>query len=274
MQKYESAKKLASFLVEKDNTSCKNAYPLEAPLSETRNNGGQSISSSSSQDSNITVENDGEKSNTETPLFLAIKAGCVDIVELILKVYPQAVEGVDGNGSTILHIAIKHRQLWVFDVLHHVGIPWRRLVVQRDKDLNNILHMVGEDSIFKIIQGNPMVQLHEDLILFKMQRVNELCSSCSVDLSLCRNREGKTAKEAFVKNKEDLRKKSIEWVQFLIESSSWLSVFVATVAFAVVLTLPGGLNQETGFPILLNHPFFHVFIIAIVCLNLHITISL
>ncbi|XP_059660951.1 uncharacterized protein LOC132307255 isoform X2 [Cornus florida] len=131
MIKYESAKQLARFLVRKDNTSWKETYPFEAPTNETLNNGGPSISSSASSNIDVEVQIYGEKSNS-TPLFLAIKAGCVDIVEMILQLYPQAVEHVDANGCTILHIAVKFRQLWVFDVLRQVGIPWRRLIIQRE----------------------------------------------------------------------------------------------------------------------------------------------
>ncbi|XP_059660948.1 ankyrin repeat-containing protein At5g02620-like [Cornus florida] len=258
MLKYESAEKLAHFLVELDNTSwkLKQTNHLEVEPSENQNNGWTSISSSSAS-----FKIDGEKSNsTETPLFLAIKAGCVDIVEMILQLYPQAVEHVDGNGCNILHIAIKYRQLWVFDVLHQVGIPWRRLIVRRDRDLNTILHMVGQDCIFEPVLGNFIVQLQNDLLLF--EHVKKICSSCSIDSSLCRNREGKTAEEVFVKNKEHLRMKAVEQVKNRIESCSWVGVFVSAVAFAAVYTVPGGLDQETGVPIFLNHPFFLIFIIA------------
>ena len=46
-----------------------------------------------------------------TPLFLATKSGCIEIVKEILKIFPQAVEHIDNEGRTILHVAIKYRQL-------------------------------------------------------------------------------------------------------------------------------------------------------------------
>ncbi|XP_060215664.1 uncharacterized protein LOC132642538 [Lycium barbarum] len=43
----------------------------------------------------------------ESPLILATKSGCMEIVEEILKTYPQAVEYIDSQGRNILHVAIK-----------------------------------------------------------------------------------------------------------------------------------------------------------------------
>ncbi|KAJ0083758.1 hypothetical protein Patl1_30689 [Pistacia atlantica] len=41
-----------------------------------------------------------------------------------------------------------------------------------------------------------------------------------------------------------------------------VAVLIATVAFAAAYTIPGGPNQNTGFPVLMNHPFFTVFTIS------------
>ena len=52
-----------------------------------------------------------EEGATKTPLFFATRSGCVEIVEKILKLHPQAVGHIDERGRNILHIAIKYRQL-------------------------------------------------------------------------------------------------------------------------------------------------------------------
>jgi hypothetical protein len=41
-----------------------------------------------------------------------------------------------------------------------------------------------------------------------------------------------------------------------------VAVLFATVAFAAAYTVPGGPNNETGIPVLLNHPFFVVFTVT------------
>ncbi|KAF2308683.1 hypothetical protein GH714_012302 [Hevea brasiliensis] len=51
----------------------------------------------------------------ETPLILATESGCVEIMKEMLRAYPQAVEHVDDDGRNILHVAIKYRQLKIFE---------------------------------------------------------------------------------------------------------------------------------------------------------------
>ena len=56
------------------------------------------------------------------------------------------------------------------------------------------------------------------------------------------------------------------------ENCTILSVFIATVAFAAIYTVPGGPNQETGIPILGSKPFFLVFVIVdVISLTLALT---
>uniref|UniRef100_A0A7N2LSX8 Uncharacterized protein n=1 Tax=Quercus lobata TaxID=97700 RepID=A0A7N2LSX8_QUELO len=60
-----------------------------------------------------------------TPLFLATKPGCIEIVKEILKIFPQAVEHIDNEGQIILHVAIKYRQLEVFDLVLKMEVAMR-----------------------------------------------------------------------------------------------------------------------------------------------------
>ncbi|XP_059636450.1 ankyrin repeat-containing protein ITN1-like [Cornus florida] len=46
------------------------------------------------------------------------------------------------------------------------------------------------------------------------------------------------------------------------ENCSIVAVLIATVAFAAAYTVPGGPNQSTGSPIILNQPFFEIFTIT------------
>ncbi|KAF2308682.1 hypothetical protein GH714_012284 [Hevea brasiliensis] len=59
----------------------------------------------------------------ETPLILATESGCVEIVKEILRAYPQAVEHVDDDGRNILHVAIKYRQLKIFEYVKEMELP-------------------------------------------------------------------------------------------------------------------------------------------------------
>ena len=105
-----------------------------------------------------------------TPLFIATKSGCTEIVKEILDRYPQAVEHIDCEGHNILHIAIKYRQLEVFNLVSQMEVPMRWLVRQIDKEGNSILHMVGkkrEDYLPERIKG-PALELQEELFWFEV----------------------------------------------------------------------------------------------------------
>ena len=80
----------------------------------------------------------------KTPLFLATRSACLEIVEEILKIYPQAVKHIDDKGRNILHIAIKYRQLKIFELVNDMELPMQRLTRKIDEDGNSILHTVGK----------------------------------------------------------------------------------------------------------------------------------
>ncbi|XP_058217989.1 uncharacterized protein LOC131328999 isoform X2 [Rhododendron vialii] len=192
----------------------------------------------------------------ETPLFLATKNGCLEIVKEILRVYPWAVEHIDHQGRTILHVAIKYRQMKVLDLVEQMGLLVKRLERKVDEKSNTILHMVGEkteDCIAPEVRS-PAFELQENLLLY--ERVWDICPGSLLNTL---NKDKKTARKLFEEENEPLRKKAKEWLQRTAEHCSLVAVLIATVAFAAAYTIPGGPNQSTGFPILLNRPFFVVF---------------
>ena len=110
------------------------------------------------------------KQGEVTPLFLATMSGCVEIVKEILRIYPQAVEHIDDERQTILHVAIKYRQLEVFEHVSKMEVPMRWLVRRIDINGNTILHMVGmprHDYVPEKMLG-PALQLQEELLWFEV----------------------------------------------------------------------------------------------------------
>nr|POF03624.1 hypothetical protein CFP56_54273 [Quercus suber] len=81
---------------------------------------------------------------TKTPLFLATISGCVQIVEEILNLYPQAVVHIDDKGRNILRVAIKYRQLKILKLVMKMKLPMNWLVGKLDEEGNSILHTVGK----------------------------------------------------------------------------------------------------------------------------------
>ncbi|KAK9185950.1 hypothetical protein WN943_026309 [Citrus x changshan-huyou] len=197
--------------------------------------------------------------NAETPLFLATKSGCIEIVKEIFNVYPQAVEHIDDEGRNILHVAIKYRQLEIFELVIQMEVPMRRLVRKIDNGGNTLLHMTGikrSDYVPEKMEG-PALVLQEELLWY--ERVEEVSMP---HFRNHRNNMGFTPEELFATANNELRAQSKEWLIHTAEGCSVVAVLIATVAFAAAYTVPGGANEETGYPILLRHPFFVTFTVS------------
>ncbi|KAJ4702501.1 Ankyrin repeat [Melia azedarach] len=79
-----------------------------------------------------------------------------------------------------------------------------------------------------------------------------------------RNKEGFTPRALFLKEHQELRKNGEKWMKETANACIVIVVatLTATVAFAAALTVPGGNNQNTGFPIFIEKATFQVFAIS------------
>ncbi|KAL9416215.1 hypothetical protein AB3S75_039414 [Citrus x aurantiifolia] len=71
-----------------------------------------------------------------------------------------------------------------------------------------------------------------------------------------------TPEELFATANNDLRAQSKEWLIRTTEGCSVVAVLIANVAFAAAYTVPGGSDENTGYPILINHLFFVAFTVS------------
>ncbi|KAF2304894.1 hypothetical protein GH714_000385 [Hevea brasiliensis] len=204
----------------------------------------------------------------ETPLILATKSGCVEIAKEILKVYPQAIEHVDDEGRNILHVAIKYRQLDIFEYVKKMEVPMKRLVRKIDNNGNTILHTVAlkRKILAEKVEG-PALLLQEELLWF--ERVQEITPS---HFMYHQNNMKLPADEFFNTVNSELRSAGKEWLKSTAEGCSVVAVLIATVAFAAAYTVPGGNQSSTGLPVLLNQPLFVVFTVTdVLSLNFALT---
>ena len=76
------------------------------------------------------------------------------------------------------------------------------------------------------------------------------------------NKEGLTPRQLFTKNHKDMRKDGEQWMKDTATSCTVVGALIVTIMFAAVFTVPGGNNQNNGFPIFLNKKLFMVFIVS------------
>ncbi|XVF82787.1 hypothetical protein PTKIN_Ptkin16aG0077600 [Pterospermum kingtungense] len=77
-----------------------------------------------------------------------------------------------------------------------------------------------------------------------------------------RNQAGETPYETFDRSHADLLKRGEQWMKDIAQSSTIVGTLIITIMFAALFTVPGGNNQDTGFPLLLKKKLFKLFIIS------------
>ncbi|PIA36849.1 hypothetical protein AQUCO_03200071v1 [Aquilegia coerulea] len=189
----------------------------------------------------------------ETPLLVATSNGIEEIVEEILKLFPQAIEHVSYTGQNILHVAVMNRRKKIFDFVKSKKIPMTRLARRIDEKGNTALHQIENVGIYRGLMPGPALQLQEELLWYK--RVKDVLPS---QFRMHLNKDGLNALDFFQSSHKDLLLQAQDWLKRTSQSCSVVAVLIATVAFAAAYTVPGG-NQDSGLPILIGEPFFLVF---------------
>lgn len=156
-EKYECewAQKIAALLVEEDNSWKKTELLVD--------------NLGSKHEKKITTAPEANDRKADTPLLLATKNNSTDIVELILKRRPQAVDHVDKDGRNILHLAILHRRYEIIEIVEKLDYAMERLSGKLDKNYNTLLHMVGQkvDDLKEDVM-HPAKELQQDQHLYEV----------------------------------------------------------------------------------------------------------
>ncbi|KAF4379688.1 hypothetical protein F8388_023705 [Cannabis sativa] len=77
-----------------------------------------------------------------------------------------------------------------------------------------------------------------------------------------KNKDGLTPRELFTKEHKHLMSNGEKWMKDTASSCSLVGSLIATIMFAVAFTVPGGNDQNTGYPIFLHKKLFKIFIIS------------
>ncbi|KAF5959076.1 hypothetical protein HYC85_000285 [Camellia sinensis] len=106
----------------------------------------------------------------ELALFQATSLGIVEIVEEILKSYPDAIYLVNEDNPSIFHHATKCRHAKVFNLIHQVGESRTIFLSQSDKLKNNALHLAGKLAPQQQLnlKAGTALQMQRELQWFKV----------------------------------------------------------------------------------------------------------
>ncbi|KAG5234705.1 ankyrin repeat-containing protein [Salix suchowensis] len=194
----------------------------------------------------------------EMPLFTATRRGVKEIVKLIVKHHPHAMDKRDKMNRSILDVAVMYRQRKIFDIIvNGTELPLARMRRVVDNSGNTLLHHVADmKKNSGVSKPGPALQLQEELKWFEL--VQDEIPRHYVPLL---NKEGKTARECFEIAHEEQLKKAQKWIKETSQSCSTVAALVSTVVFAAAYTVPGG-SDEKGKPNFINSPYFLVFTVT------------
>ncbi|GLT86846.1 hypothetical protein SLE2022_049600 [Rubroshorea leprosula] len=192
-------------------------------------------------------------------MFNAIKNGLDEYVGEIIKTNPDIIWMLEeGTSRDILMCAIAHRQKKIASFIHE-QVKWRDATVELDKDRNNLLHIAGKlaPDIQLSRISDAGLQMQRELQWFK--EVERIVPEYYKE---CKNDFGKTPGEVFSEEHKDLQRKAENWMKQTAGSFTIVGALIITIMFAAAYTIPGGSNQDTGFPIFSHDTLFEMFILS------------
>ncbi|KAJ6376937.1 hypothetical protein OIU76_025986 [Salix suchowensis] len=167
---------LAQSLIDNDKSLTKDRKNKKA---ETQSQ----IAQTSSGTSQITLSSLTTKK--EMPLFTATRRGVKEIVELIIKRHPHAIDQRDKMNRSILDVAVMYRQRKIFDIIvKGEELPLDRMRRVVDNSGNTLLHHVADmKKNSGVTKPGPALQLQEELKWFEVSPFHPLVSL--LDTGLC-----------------------------------------------------------------------------------------
>nr|XP_043627250.1 ankyrin repeat-containing protein NPR4-like [Erigeron canadensis] len=194
--------------------------------------------------------------NSGQLLFTAAEMGNTRFVIELLRMFPTTINKRNNEEMTIFHIAIMRRNKEIYNLLYETGSQNSRISRWFDDNNNNILHLVAmtsNDTTQLQTVAGASILMQRELLWYK--EVEKMVPPAFRNL---KNKDGKTPYEIFSENNKELVSKGLKWTRDCMV----VATLIITVAFAVVFTVPGGNNQDTGIPIFHRDASFLVFIIA------------
>ncbi|KAJ4702408.1 Ankyrin repeat-containing protein [Melia azedarach] len=212
------------------------------------------VSLSSSELSKLVVE-------PRNLIFDAAEKGNVELLIILINGYPDLIWRVYDieNFYSIFHIAVKNRHEDIFKLIYKIGSNKEMLLSFVDQNGNNILHlaaMLGPLDQLNFISGEAL-QFQRELLWF--QKVENVAPK---QFSEAVNKDGLTPRALFLQQHKELREKGEKWMKETANANVVVAILIVTVAFTATLTVPGGNNQVSGFPIFIQKSTFKIFAIS------------
>ncbi|XP_002509752.3 uncharacterized protein LOC8265453 isoform X1 [Ricinus communis] len=191
--------------------------------------------------------------------FTAIRRGVIEVVVEMIKANSTLLTVVDRNLRGILMLAVAHRQEKVFSLVYVLDTYKYMLISGIDKDKNNLLHIAANLAPSRRLDriSGAALQMQRELQWYK--EVESIVSPLSKEyLNILEQRPTEIFSQSHIQLVADGEK----WMKETATSCSVVGALIITIMFTAAFTVPGGNNQESGFPVFLHEKSFIIFIIS------------
>ncbi|PWA48999.1 Ankyrin repeat-containing protein [Artemisia annua] len=192
-------------------------------------------------------------------LFIAAKMGNWKFIVELIKSYPDLIWKQDDKGQTIFHVAVKRRHEKIYNLLYEIGAMKDLITPIKDKQSNNMLHLVaksGKPKRYQNVSGVAL-QMQRELLWFR-----EVEQMIPPSYRLRKNLKGEVPHDLFTAKHADLVANGEKWMKDTASQCMVVATLIATIVFAAAFTLPGSYDQETGIPFFRQKPSLIVFVIS------------
>ncbi|XP_059438839.1 uncharacterized protein LOC132171523 [Corylus avellana] len=195
-------------------------------------------------------------SYSESPLLSAARNGIIEIVDVILRLYPESIEVINKRDENIFHLAVRYRRKKIFDLLNRLPNPTTSRLRRRfNCDGDSILHQAAYLRE-RQLNDRPGEALRMQSEIQWFERVRKIVPPHFINH---RNKKQQTADELFTSQHKKLMKEGQKWIDQTTKACTIVAVLIATVAYTCAYTTPGGSNSKTGHPLLLKETPFRTF---------------
>ncbi|XP_016679072.2 ankyrin-2 [Gossypium hirsutum] len=186
----------------------------------------------------------GDKKRGMTPLLMAARQGHVGTVSKILSLFPDCCEKVDNKGLNLLHYLAFRGP---FSPLGH-SLFKRGGIEIAYRSFRNLMELEGA---FGMTPKQVYNALRSERYHNKQKQIIELLEEIEND---------QVAEEPV--HHFSLRNVSTESLERTRNSHLIVAALIAAIAFAAVITVPGGSKTEKGTPLLIDEAAFKAFVVT------------
>ncbi|GFP89174.1 ankyrin repeat ph and sec7 domain containing protein secg [Phtheirospermum japonicum] len=193
-------------------------------------------------------------------MLTAARLGIHEVIEELVATFPAAIYSRNFYSKQyIFHVAVENRSEKVFNLLYQTSNLKHQYSDLVDNSGNTLLHLAGRlapSHKLNLISGAAL-QMQRELQWF--QEVEKFLHPYSRERS---NKAGKTPRMVFTEEHMQLKADGEKWMKDTATSCTIAAALIATVVFAAAITVPGGNQSDSGFPLLYTHASFILFAVS------------